>query len=79
MFSLACSIPDYETDTVVLTGGFDDSYGTSTTLVERYDLNGLVIEVPPIAPLNQAREGHGCGYFYNKDGVKVKLTVFGYF
>ena len=76
MFSLACSIPDYETDTVVLTGGLDTYNDTDTTSVERYDLKGFVENLPS---LNQAREGHGCGYFYNKDGVKVKLTVFGYF
>ena len=66
----ACSIPEYESDTVVLTGGEYDSDALST--VERYDLNGLVETLPS---LNQAREGHGCGYFYNKDGTKVKLTV----
>ena len=72
MFSLACSIPDYETDTVVLTGGYNDDIGISTASVERYGLNGLV---ETMAPLKQAREGHGCGYFYNKDGIQVKLKV----
>ena len=65
----ACSIPEYESDTVVLTEGESNSDALST--VERYDLNGLAQTLPS---LNQAREGHGCGYFYYKGGIKVKFT-----
>ena len=68
MFSFACSIPDDDSDTVVLTGGFDGS-GSSATLniVERYDLNGFVESLPN---LNTGRDAHGCGYYY-KDGERV--------
>ena len=73
MFSHGCGIPDY--DSIVLTGGDDDrngdGYGVQLSSVQRYDLNGLVEDLPS---LNQAREGHGCG-FYNKDGTKVNHEV----
>ena len=74
MSSYGCGIPDY--DSIVLTGGYDPDDNIQLSSVQRYDLNGFVSD---LKPLNQKRTGHGCGYFYNKDGVKVKLTVFGYF
>ena len=69
MFSFACSIPDYDSDTVVLTGGltFNQSGGYTLNIVERYDLNGFVENLPN---LNTDRVDHGCGYYY-KDGERV--------
>ena len=63
-----CSIPDYESDTVILTGGSLDQYQITLSLVERYGPNGFVERLPY---LNHPREGHGCGYYHNKDGEKV--------
>ena len=68
MFSSACSIPDYDSDTVVLTGGIDVDYNYMDT-VQRYGLNGLVEYLPS---LREARAYHGCGYYY-KDGERVTL------
>ena len=65
MFSFACSIPDYDSDTVVLTGGIDDYNSIDT--VQRYGLNGLVEYLPS---MKEARSYHGCGYYY-KDGERV--------
>jgi len=72
----ACSIPDYDSDTVVLTGGltFNQSGGYTLNIVERYDLNGFVESLPY---LNTDRVDHGCGYYY-KDGERVLLVAGGY-
>ena len=69
MFRAACSIPYY--DSVFLTGGWDTYDYYTLDLVQQYDLNGLVPY--PIPSLNEARESHGCGYYYNKDGEKVEF------
>ena len=74
MFSSACSIPDYDSDTVVLTGGWMDDYN-STDLVQRYGLTGLVQYLPS---MKEARSYHGCGFYY-KDGERVRVqssTIF---
>jgi len=63
--SFACSITDYDTDTVILTGGHP-TYQT----VERYDHSGFISRLPG---LNQGRSGHACGS-YTKDGKKVFQT-----
>ena len=69
MFSSACSITDYDTDTVILTGGYGDDYYSSST-VERYGHYGLEETLPS---LNTARNGHGCGCYYNDYGQKVEF------
>ena len=63
--SYACSITDYDTDTVILTGG-DPTYNR----VERYGHSGLVETLPEF---NQGRWAHGCSS-YSKDGKKVFQT-----
>lgn len=66
--SYACSITDYDTDTVLITGGF----GTLDK-VERYGAFGQMETLPR---LNRGRYGHGCGS-YIKDGKKKYLVVGG--
>ena len=61
----ACSITDYDTDTVILTGG-----NPTWDRVEQYGHSGLLSRLPE---LNQGRYGHGCGS-YMKDGKKVFQT-----
>merc|ERR1712183_840138 len=67
----ACSITDYDTDTVILTGG--STLRRRMFKVERYGHNGLLETLPQ---LNQGRYGHGCGS-YIKDGKKKYLVVGG--
>ena len=71
MFSWSCAITDYDTDTVILTGGYDDMDNSITT-VERYGHDGLEETLPS---LNKARDSHGCGCYYNKAGQKVEFEV----
>ena len=68
MFSSACSITDYESDTVILTGGY-----TTTTIskVERYGHSGLKETLPD---LNEPRRMHGCSS-YIKDGKQVSINA----
>jgi len=68
--SYACTIPDK--DSVILTGGITGGVG-ETTLVERYNLQGLVEKLPS---LNEARYKHGCGS-YTVDGKMVLLVAGG--
>ena len=70
MFSHGCGIPDY--DSIVLTGGYDPDDNIQLSSVQRYDLNGFVENLPS---LNEAREIHGCGCYYNNDGEKVKFKL----
>jgi len=75
----ACSIPGYPgyPDSVVLTGGSNDYTYTTLNLVEVYGPDGVIETFPPLVPnLNEAREGHGCGYYY-RDGEKVLLVAGG--
>ena len=51
----ACSIPDPDTDTVVVTGG-----SSAPAAVTRYSWAGWVAE---LAPLLVPRYRHGCGTF----------------
>ena len=70
MFSEACSITDYESDTVILTGGErDDTRASNVT--ERYGHSGLIETLPS---LNVGRQGHGCSSYF-KDGKQVILNV----
>ena len=70
MSSYGCGIPDY--DSIVLTGGYDPDDNIQLSSVQRYDLNGFVENLPS---LNEAREIHGCGCYYNNDGEKVKFKL----
>ena len=51
-FSLACAIPDPDTDTVVVTGGRD-----TLTPVSVYSVQGWQEDLPS---LNPGRRGHAC-------------------
>ena len=71
MFSYACSIPDPDSDTVVLIGGGVDSdlAAESLRLVERYGHSGLVETLPSH---RFSRKKPGCGSYY-KNGNKVNV------
>ena len=63
-FSEACSIEDPDTETVVITGGYDD---TSTT-VSVYGRQGWVKD---LQPLNTGRLAHACTS-YMSAGIRVR-------
>ena len=60
-FSEACSIELYEK--VIITGRYLDN-----TRVDVYSLIGWIMELPK---LNEGRHGHGCGHYWNSDGMMV--------
>ena len=62
-FRVACSIELSET--FILTGG---SY--TWTTVSKYSTSGWVEDLPK---LNQGRQYHGCGYYFNEDMERVGL------
>ena len=62
----ACSIPDPDTDTVVVTGG---EY--TLTTVTRYGKHGWIEDFS--SGLNYGRRNHGCTSFWSKDNERVKL------
>jgi len=64
----ACSISDYTTDTVIITGGW---YAMST--VTRYDISGFLEDLPS---LNEGRDNHGCAAFSREDST-LALVVSG--
>ena len=64
-YSLACGIPDQETDSIIVTGGV-----RTQTRVSQYDRNGFVKN---LASLNTGRDSHGCAQFTD-NGVKVSLN-----
>ena len=66
MFRRACSISDYTTDTVIITGGW---YAMST--VTRYDISGFLEDLPS---LNEGRDNHGCAAFSREDSTLVFVT-----
>ena len=68
---VGCSIPDPDTDTVLLTGG---SIGhTALTTVSRYGEKGLIEDFS--SGLNTGRYLHGCGSYISKDNERVKNHV----
>ena len=52
---------------VVITGGY-----YSPTRVSEYGEAGFIRSLPD---LNQERWGHGCSYYDNEEGTKVKLDT----
>ena len=62
----ACTIPDTETNTVIVTGGGDN------TRVSRYGKDGFLEDLPS---LTEGRRNHGCGGYFREDGIMVSLTV----
>ena len=66
-FSDACSMTDYETDSVILTGG-DPTY----SLTERYGHSGLLETLPALV---QGRKAHGCDS-YVRHGTRVRNDVY---
>ena len=49
----------------ILTGGED-----TRTTVSRYSTSGWMEDLPE---LNEGRQEHGCGYFYNDDMQRVSI------
>jgi len=68
MIMQSCGIPDQETDTIIITGGYP-----AQTRVSQYNRNGLVKNLPS---LNTGRASHGCAQFTD-NGVKVLLVTGG--
>ena len=64
----ACAIPDPDTDTVVVTGGF-----YTFTTVSRYGKQGW--EEDFSSGLNSGRWGHGCASFLSHDNERVKFNL----
>jgi len=69
----ACSIPDPETDTVVITGGYYYSSSQKNTSV--YNENGFVED---LGDLNNQRSYHGCTS-YIADKKRIFLVTGGYY
>ena len=76
-FSEPCALTDhhtttwYQSDTLVITGGYNEDLGEISARVTRFGHLGKLEELPS---LNVARWGHGCASY--KDGSKtVKLFV----
>jgi len=72
----ACAIPDDTSNSVIITGGMIITGGVETRrTVSRYSTTSHVEDLPP---LNQGREGHGCGYYRDDSGDQVFLVAGGY-
>merc|ERR1719317_1644168 len=67
-----CAITDTETDSFILTGGYQTP--TATKNVSRYKQNGFVEELPS---LNHGRDQHGCGSYRDKKTGTLVLIVAG--
>merc|ERR1711915_866396 len=67
--SFSCGIPDPDTDTIIVTGGYN-----SATRVSQYDKMG---NMKKLASLNTGRSSHGCAQF-TENGVKVLLVTGGW-
>ena len=67
-FSLACAIN--LGSTVTITGGY-----FYRKLVTEYSETGFVRALPQ---LQEARYGHGCSFYVNKDGTKVDIIDLNY-
>ena len=66
-YRLACSIPDPDTDTVLVTGGRDGRH--SLTTVSRYGKEEWIEDFS--SELRTGRYAHGCSSFLSKDNEKV--------
>jgi len=71
-----CGIPDYETETIFITGGYfkNSSIEFRSKLVNRYDKFGNREILPE---MNFGRWFHGCSSYKNDDGKTVLLVVGG--
>ena len=67
-YRYACSVPDLETDTVVVTGGV-----YTQTIVSRYGKEGWIGDFS--LELKYGRYDHGCASFLSKDNERVKLDL----
>ena len=67
-YRFACSIPDQDTDTVVVTGGY-----YTTTTVSRYGKDGWIEDFS--SGLNRGRGDHGCTSFVSKDNERVSIYI----
>ena len=67
-YRYACSIPDLETDTVVLTGGV-----YTQTSVSRYGKEGWIEDFS--SGLRYGRYDHGCASFLSNDNELVKFLL----
>ena len=72
-FREACAIPDTDTDSVVITGGWWLAYLSSVT---RYYVDGSKEELPNF---NIARNDHGCSSYLDSQGNKVGKKKMQYF
>ena len=66
---MACSIPDPDTDTVLVTGGT-----FTLTTVSRYGKQGWIEDFS--SRLRTGRFNHGCSSFLNHDNERVKFNLF---
>ena len=74
-FSSACSIQVPDSDTVVITGGFDGSNGVR---VQKFSQHGASEQLPD---MQQSRLQHACGYYYQgerlvSENCNIKLILF---
>ena len=65
-YSLACAIPDPDTDIVVVTGGMD-----TLTPVSVYSVLGWIVDLPS---LNAGRTSHACTS-YMTGGMRVSVYL----
>jgi len=68
----ACAVADPKTDTVIIIGGYNETYYTDN--VVRYDINGIKT---PLPSLNYGRVYHGCSGYYNNVGNLVLVVTGG--
>ena len=66
----SCAIEDPKSDSIIVTGGFDDSNSKSSNLVIRYGKDGFIEYLPR---MKKARYLHGCAGYYNS---KKQLVSF---
>ena len=70
-FREPCAITDYQTDTLVLTGGYNTNLDQMSDQVVRFGHQGKLEQLPS---LNVARYGHGCAS-YNDGAKTVKSSL----
>ena len=67
--SLACGVPDHQTETITITGGW-----LTKTRVTKYSTRGWQEDLPSLIT---GRYGHGCAQYFNSDGTKVNTALRG--
>ena len=60
-------MPDLTSDSVIITGGFENIHSTVT----RYDALGWVEDLPDLLV---GRYYHACGSFFRGDGTQVRVS-----